>query len=475
MFEPKRLHPITIVIITGKRIKSLLFPLIALIAFGGRWVDGNLVSFLASLVAIIVIFLTSLFSWFRYTYRMENAELRIEYGLFIRKKRYIPLERIQSLDISEGLLGRVFGLVKVQIETAGGSGSDEAEAVLTAISKQEAEVIQEYVTSAKNADQKALENVQERPPIYKITLTQLVLLSVTSGGVGVVLSAVLAFLSQFDNFIPYKKLFGGIEKWAVSNIIIIALLVFSGFLLAWVVALIGTMLKYANFTVTKTDRDLIIFKGLLERRQITIPLKRIQAIRINENLIRQFLGYATVYVESAGGSTANKEGSKVMLLPIVKKNQIGQILEPYLTDYVITKSFVPAPKRALRRYLFRSWYFIVPITVISLIFLKAWGLFSLLLLAAGSLWSILKYKDAGWSLDQQQLSLRSRTIIRTTVFMKKNKIQSVNMRESYFQQKGKLGSIEAFVKSGLGPSGGEVIDLEKNDIQAIYRWYSGEK
>ena len=78
-------------------------------------------------------------------------------------------------------------------------------------------------------------------------------------------------------------------------LIIIAILVVFGFVLAWVIALIGTMLKYANFNVIKKEHDLVISQGLLERRQITIPLKRIQAIRINENIVRQWLGYGTVY------------------------------------------------------------------------------------------------------------------------------------------------------------------------------------
>jgi putative membrane protein len=47
--------------------------------------------------------------------------------------------------------------------------------------------------------------------------------------------------------------------------------------------------------------------------------------------------------------------------------------------------------------------------------------------------------------------------------------------QSYFQRKKDLASIEAFVKSGMGPSGGRVFDLEKGDIKNIYTWYSGEK
>lgn len=473
MCKPKKLHPIAIVFITGKKIKELIFPFIAFVFFGNRGNGGNLFSVLASIGAVMITFIISLLSWFRYTYRMENGELRIEYGIFIRKKRYIPFERIQSVDISEGVLQRLFGLVKVQIETAGGSGADEAEAVLSAISKQEAQMIQEYVASAKGLNQgEEVERVQESLSVYIMTTSQLFLLSVTSGGIGVVFSAVFALISQLGDFISFKWLFGGIEKWAASSIMIIAALVFCGFLLAWVMALIATMLKYANFTVVKTDGDLIISQGMLERRQLTIPLNRIQAIRVSENMVRQLFGYASVYIESAGGSVAYKEGSKVILLPIVKVKDIGPIIEPNLTDYTVSNSFTKAPRRAMWRYIIRSCYWIVPIVIAFFVIFKALGLFSLLLLVVGVYWAVLKYRDAGWCLAHQQLSLRYRSIVRTTIFMKKNKIQCLKMKESYFQSKKELASIQAFVKSGMGPSGGTVLDLEKSDIQKIYSWYT---
>jgi putative membrane protein len=161
-----------------------------------------------------------------------------------------------------------------------------------------------------------------------------------------------------------------------------------------------------------------------------------------------------------------------MLLPLVKLSDIGPTISPHLTDYQINTSFTPVPKRARFRYLLRSWLWAVPIVVISVIFLKVWGLLSLLLLVLVTWWAILKYEDAGWTLEQQQLSLRYRTLIRTTVFIKKNKIQSLEMKESYFQRKKDLASIETFVKVGFGGSGGQVIDLEKSDVEKIYSWYS---
>lgn len=471
MSESKRLHPIASVLNTGKRIKNLIIPMIVINASGGR--DGRISLLIALIISAIVLlftFITGILSWLRFTYRFEQDELRIEYGIFLRKKRYIPYERIQSINVTEGILQRLFGLVKVKIETAG--GGDEAEAVLSAISKEEAVRIQTYVHDAKHSHPLNDGFEVESQTIFKISTQQLIVLSLTSGGMGVVFSAVLALFSQIDDFISYKKIFGRFELLLLHNVAMVLLLVFIGFLFVWIIGLIITMVKYTNFTVQKIDHELVISQGLLEKRQITIPLKRIQAIHISENMVRQLFGYGTVYVESAGGSSADQEGAKVTLLPIVKINQICPLLENYLPDYSFTTNFHPAPKRALWRYILRSWYMVIPIVIIALIFLKLWGLLSLVLVAAVTIRAVLKYQAAGWSLDQQQLSLRYRTNKRTTVYMKKNKIQSLEARVSYFQKKQELGTLEAFVKSGFGSAGGKVADLEQADIQRIYQWYS---
>lgn len=474
MFKPKRLHPIAIVTNARKTIKDVLFPFIAFLFIGHKGMGGTFFFIIALIGSILFILVTSFLSWFRHTYHLEEEELRIEYGIFIRKKRYIPFERIQSLNISEGILQRIFGVVKVQIETAGGKPAEGAEADLSAISKKEAQYIQGVITKVKRPSSLSteLEESKKNQSVFQITTAQLLLLSFTSGGVGVVISAVLTFLSQLDDFIPYKRLFGGFEKLAAGSMFFVAFLVFMGFLLAWLLALIGMMVKYAHFTVSKTEHDLIISQGLLERRQITIPLNRIQAVRISENIIRQMLGFATVYIESAGGSASNTEGSRVMLIPIVKREQIPLIINPYLTDYNITLLLNQAPKRALIRYMLRSWFISIPIVIVSLIIFKTWGALSLILLAVATFWSLLKYRDAGWGLENQQLSLRYRTINRNTIIMKKNRIQSLKVRESFFQRRMDLTTIETFIKSGIGGSGGRVTDLAKADIEKIYFWYA---
>ena len=479
MSERKRLHPISAVASCLKQIKEMILPFI-LLFLAGRSGDGQPYWwYIVAAVAIIFPLVIGILSWLRFTYRIEEGELRIESGIFVKKKRYIPFERIQSLDFSEGILQRLFGLVKVKVETAGSASLTEAEAVLTAITKEEAKVIQDTLSLVKNG-QTAVQMVEDEETIpakkeenlYRITSSQLVLLASTSGGVGVILSAIVAFVFQFDELIPYKKVYSEFQHFIANGIVFVSLAAVFVFFVAWILAFINTLLKFSNFTVQKTEGDLIISRGLLEKRQITIPINRIQGIRISENLIRQPLGLATVYVESAGGSMDKESQSTIMVLPIVKKQEITQLLHSILHDYDLNPEIVPVPKRAWRRYMFRGLFFPLLIVVVAVIFFRPWGYLSFLLIPLAAFWSHLKYKDAGWSIGDLQLTLRYRGIIRNTAMMKKNKIQSLSIERDYFQSKRGLAKVDATIISGIGGSGGTVNDIEVQDGRKIYQWYS---
>src|SRR5699024_12406395 len=75
------------------------------------------------------------------------------------------------------------------------------------------------------------------------------------------------------------------------------------FIVSWILGIVRTIIKYGNFTITKDDGELLITRGLLEKRQLTIPLRRIQAIGMKESMIRQPLGYITVFAEVAGSTS----------------------------------------------------------------------------------------------------------------------------------------------------------------------------
>ena len=155
MSDPKRLHPIAAVVNALRQLKEMIIPFLIFVVFGSRGTDWDLFYLFGSIGVVVLVLVYGILAWYRFTYRIEQGELRIEYGLIVRKKRYIPFDRIQSLDLSEGILQRLFGLVKVKVETAGsgGMGLQDGEAVLTAITKLDAQEIHDYLVSIKKSGQ----------------------------------------------------------------------------------------------------------------------------------------------------------------------------------------------------------------------------------------------------------------------------------------------------------------------------------
>src|SRR5699024_10942874 len=80
---------------------------------------------------ILLLGLGAAVSWYRYRYWVDEDALHMEYGIFKRTKRTISKNRIQSIDLTENIIHRIFKLARVQIETASTGG--QAEASLAAV------------------------------------------------------------------------------------------------------------------------------------------------------------------------------------------------------------------------------------------------------------------------------------------------------------------------------------------------------
>jgi len=92
---------------------------------------------------LLFIFIQGVGHWLTFKYQIVNEELYIQRGIFIKKKRYIQQKKVQSIDVTAGVFQRLFGLVKIKIETAG--GGSEPEVHLIAISKDEASAIRAHL------------------------------------------------------------------------------------------------------------------------------------------------------------------------------------------------------------------------------------------------------------------------------------------------------------------------------------------
>ena len=119
--------------------------------------------------------LASLISYFNFYYYIEGEELIIKSGLFQKKVINIPFDRIQSINFGQNLIHQFFNVVSLEIDTA---GSASKEAQISALRKEEAHIIRDYILSqqpqlTQSATPSTDTPLVEEPTLLRLSITDL--------------------------------------------------------------------------------------------------------------------------------------------------------------------------------------------------------------------------------------------------------------------------------------------------------------
>ncbi|MFK3936340.1 PH domain-containing protein [Alkalihalobacillus sp. NPDC078783] len=479
----KRLHPSAMLISLLAAVKSSILPIIGTVVIGFANSNPFLKYVWIAILAFAVV--SSLLSWITFYYKLENGELYVQKGIFVKKKRYIQRQRVQSIDVKAGVLQRLFGMVGVDIETAG--GSSVAEAHLSAITKEEAEAIRKELlgketsrskTNDELEDSDVLEedaSVDEGPTLtWKLGTERLIAAALTSSGVGLIFSAVGALFTQFYQFIPdvwLDQSFGFVTSVGLSSILAITGIVFLGLLVSWAISSVITILKYGGFQIEHYGTELVITRGLLERRQLTLQVNRITSVRLVRNLLRQPLGFVSVYVESAGGGSKDEQAS-TLLIPLLKVTDLKDVLADILPEYSFEREYHPLPIRALWKLMIQA--IIIPVVVTGIVsyFFFPYGLFGLLLLGVTIPFAWLEYKAGGSGARANYMWLRYREISLIEVIAPRWKVQSAEKRVSVIQKLQGLSTFKMTVQSSLSGKSFHLGNMTDKQANQLLAWYS---
>jgi putative membrane protein len=462
--EPRHLHPAAMLIGAIKTIRrslsAFVIPGVAFLMSRGFDPGTIVLVLLGALVVAVLAAYWGFLSWRATTYEVAGGAFRLRQGVLQKNERTIPLDHVQSVDTVQGIILRLFGVVEVRIETAGG-GASEPDASLQALDPPSTEALRREIEGSRRGP--AEEEAAGPTVVRELGTRDLLLAGATSGQIGVALSLIAVASQLFDNVFSQSLAQRLVETLAPRSVTIALLYVLVLGLLAWLLAIGGTVLAYTGFTLSRAGDFLYIRRGLLERREATIPLARIQAIRIVEGLLRQPFGLASLRVESAGyGEDA---GVSTALFPLLPRKEVQALLLDAVPEFAVAPTLNALPRRALRRYVLRSTlpilFLLAAAGFVSLLAFGfvAWGLAALLLPLPAALYGWLRYRDAGWALEDDRLVVRSRLLTRTTAIAPRRRLQSRATARSPFQRRVRLATFQARVASGVGGAGLQVTDL----------------
>ncbi len=470
--EERRLHPVAMLIgairTTRRWVGAAIFPGVAFLMSQGFSPWTLALVALGVLVVAALAALWGFLSWRATTYAVSGSAFRLRTGVFQKNERTIPLDHVQSVDTVQGVIQRFFGVFEVRVETAGG-GAAEPDASLSALDRVSAEALRREIEGARREPSGVGEETGPEV-LRRLSTRELLVAGATSGQIGIALSLLAVGSQVFDNVLSEGFVRNLIDALAPRSVTVALVLVPAVALLAWLLAIAGTVLAHAGFTLSREGDFLYIKRGLLERREATIPLARIQAVRISEGVLRQPFGLASLRVESAGyGEDA---GVSTALFPLLPRGEAHALLLRAAPEFAAAPALAALPRRAIRRYVFRAAVpAVVAATVAAglsfFVFESTTGLLGLLLVPPAAVYGWLRYRDAGWALERDRLVVRFRSLARVTAIAPRRRLQSREVSRSPFQRRLSLATFLAEVASGAGGAAVQVTDIDAGAAETL--------
>lgn len=331
---PRRLHPFALFYLIGKNVKEFGFAFLPIIF--GVVQKGNFLYLLFLLAGIaLFLFFWSILSYLRYRYWITGEGLRIEQGVLFHKKRYIPLSRIQGVELEQNMLHRLIGLVKVRIDTAGtGLDNMKGEGTLSAVTKEEGELLKELLSPSLEVKEGPAYDEAASLWSWKLSFQRLLIAGATSGNIGVFIAFFFTIYNLFDQLLPWDQWYTEIFTFLAREYHSLAAIFFGLvllFFISWIFSILGTILLYAGFTIRKEGEKIIIERGLFSRYTTTLSIRRIQSVHFVEGMLRLPFSYGTLRVDVSG--YAMKGAGETVLAPLLTREEVEPFLRTFLPQF----------------------------------------------------------------------------------------------------------------------------------------------
>jgi putative membrane protein len=453
--EGTRLHPAAIGVLALGALRDAAIPIVVLLAasLAGRGLDtGALVRGAVYLVAgVAIASLAGFVRWMSTSYAVDERGVHWRSGVLHTKSTTVPLGRIQGLDTVAGPVQRLFGVVALHVQSAGGGAKGEI--VLDAVGPGEVDRIRAAVGGARP---EAAESDPGALPERRLGRRELVVAALTAGQLGVILPVLAgaaqllsnAFSSENDIESATRLLPDTLGAWELALAALVAA--------AWAVSVAASLVAFAGFAVTRDGDRLRVRRGLLQRSDAVVPVRRIHAVRVVEGVLRRPFGLASLRLEVAG--YAEEASAARTLYPLLERREVAAFLGELLPELADEPDgLAPPPARAARRYV------LPPAVAGAVAGAAAWALvpglgpWGLLAAPALALNGRLTYRAAGWRLQDGRLALRWRRLARTTLLTPAARLQEHAIAQNPLQRRAGLADVAVAVGKG---SRGRIRHLE---------------
>lgn len=341
-------------------------------------------------------------------------------GIFMTERVKIPLNSISLVEFKRNVIYVIMGIQKLKIESI--SPKDRRFDIVMIIKKDKIREFQKVVTINTNlyTGYKVQDNISAEFG-YKIYGRHLLILATLRSniilGIGIIYS-LAHFISLIDqqfkedikdlifklinnSFLLTKDIGAFIIYFLISIIILVVVIT--------IFSIIGIIFKYYKFRLYRIENYINIKHGLLVRKEYSININKVHAIKIEQNLINQILGLYTLKAAVVGFGNSPKEDE--IIFPLCDKEICDYIIKDIIPEFKFTEKIHTPPKRAFNNF-YMSWTGWSAVITIIIYFMTKGSLIGGILIPLTILWRFLVKKNSGLAVSDDVLYFSSRSFVR---------------------------------------------------------------
>ena len=461
--QPMRQSYAAIILIAYRLYKILirnLFPFILVFLFGGSLKEGGSIIYLISAVAILGA-IYSVISFFKYYFYLEDGNLIVQKGVLKRSMLEIPFDRIQSINFEQNVLHRVFNVVKLNMDTAGSSGS---ELQLNALNHDMASALSNYILSHKTNSSKQ-ESLQEgnvstsvgKKIIFNLTIPQLLKVGITANHLRSGALIIFFFLwigenlrdigldveEKMEDYVPVAE--------AMSNsLIIVSIGLILFMMIAFVISLVRTVLKYYDLNMYRIGDGFVIESGLLNRKEHAAKDDKIQLLSWSQNLLQKWGKIFELKMKQASSvEVSDKQSIIVAGLDAEDiENTENYLFKQHKTE-IDNMTLQPVDKYyRYKKFFYRSLFLWPVIGYFIYNDQYDFAIYTVVFYVILMIGAHLAFTKKRYGLSDSMVVIRGGTWGQEATMLLLHKIQNVMLTQTPFQSRRSLGSLVLFTASG---------------------------
>ncbi len=475
--EPSRQSPLAVIFLAWRLLRQL--SLVNLIVLGAVVTSGRLP---VSGMAVVVLGALALavmggLSWWRFVFVVADGELRVTKGVLSEEKLAIPLNRVQTVSLEQGLLHQILNLTSVAVDTA---GSTETEFKFDALERQRAEALRQVVGEHRSAAATATApgavagtvtappgtDVPDAPPptgprsaggpppglgaetrtevIARRSVGDLVKIGLSSwpwAGL-VFIVPLVAALDELRELLDLPILDEASQRFEEIGAdgapdVSVSVLVATAVTFIVVVTLAGWALQVVRSVITNWELTLTRSissagdslrrdAGLFNRTSLAANLARVQGLRSRQTPMQRWFGMRRLVLSITGEADLAVPGSSDEEFDRIEK-LVFDGASPTV-DRVVSRAWVVLEVRN------RILGLIGPAVVVAVLF-RWWALLLLVPLVTGVISAYWTWRRYRWGFTARRLAVRQGLLTRRTHDVEFVKAQSVDVRRSFFQRR----------------------------------------